>query len=91
MRDSRRDFPQSRVIAREVRRDAPHVARLTAPIQVDDVELPWWRELGLALSPDDFEGVGCPRHQWKLLLQRIMEITDQVVQATRASLVIGPA
>lgn len=69
-----------------------------------------WRELGLPVSADDFEGVEAmasvariTNGNFRLLhrlfsqIQRIMEInelttiTDEVVQAARESLVIGPA
>jgi DNA transposition AAA+ family ATPase len=68
-----------------------------------------WRELGLTLSPDDFDDVEVmasiariTHGNFRLLqrlfsqIQRILEInhltrvTEEVVQAARESLVIGP-
>jgi DNA transposition AAA+ family ATPase len=87
-----------------------HEFRALSSTELEFVLQHKWRELSLAVSPADFEGVeamasvaritnGNFRLLQRLLsqIQRIMEInelekiTDDVVQAARESLVIGPA
>ncbi len=87
-----------------------HGFQALSAIELEFVLRHKWRELGLTLSLDDFEGVevmasvaritnGNVRLLQRLFsqIQRIMEInaltqiTDEVVQAARESLVIGPS
>jgi len=87
-----------------------HKFHALSAIELEFVLRHKWRELGLTLSLDDFEGVEVmasvariTNGNFRLLqrlfsqIQRIMEInaltqiTDDVVQTARESLVIGPA
>lgn len=87
-----------------------HEFHALSAIELEFVLRHKWRELGLTLSLDDFEGVEVmasvariTNGNFQLLqrlfsqIERIMEIntltkvTDEVVQAARESLVIGPS